>query len=486
MLFNSYTFFLFFILAFAISRVIGYWPARKFTLLLVSYLFYALWSPPFVALLWMSTVVSWLAGKRIDSAGSQLRKRMYLTASLIWGIGGLCYFKYFLFLIDNLNALLGLTHAGYVLNRPDIVLPVGISFYTFQTLSYVIDVYRGKFHSWHSLLDYALYVTFFPLVLAGPIVRASDFLPQCREPQKAGKTQIGWGLSLLVIGLFAKTVIADTIMSPVVQEVYDSEMRAGFLSAWTGTLAFSTQIYSDFFGYSTCAVGIALCFGFSLPDNFRFPYASVGFSDFWRRWHISLSSWFRDYTYITLGGSRAGEMKTYRNLGITMLLCGLWHGASWMFVIWGALHGVFLASEHRIAGSRIAGFSLWKRGSVRFLLSMLTFVLVCFAWVFFRAHSLHRAFSICSDMFNFSDAKAFLTTMSNPEQYVRLGKDTNAIVIGICLLMLAVHAWLRDSSLEAAFAKIPWYARSAIISVMMYLVLISMTGADRAFLYFQF
>ena len=238
----------------------------------------------------------------------------------------------------------------------DIVLPVGISFYTFVTLSYTLDVYLGRLKPIDSFLNYALFVTYFPHLVAGPIVRPTQLVPQFETPKQATRDQMLWGLGLMVLGLFEKVVVADAGLANVADRVFSAEGPIGFADAWLGTLAFSGQIFCDFAGYSTIAVGVSLCLGFALPDNFRMPYAAIGFSDFWRRWHISLSTWLRDYLYIPLGGNRGSEVRTYVNLMLTMLLGGLWHGANWTFVVWGGLHGLYLAAERWIrAKTGVAG-----------------------------------------------------------------------------------------------------------------------------------
>ena len=276
---------------------------------------------------------------------------MYLAVSLVANFGLLGYFKYGTFLLENFLAVVRSLGWDLTLATPSIILPVGISFYTFQTLSYTLDVYRRKTTPADSFLDYALYVTFFPQLVAGPIIRAVDFLPQCRRPKSFHGQAIGWGLCLMLLGLFEKMAVADGLLAPIAEAVYDSPAHLDFVSAWCGTFAFAGQIFLDFAGYSLCAIGAALCLGFGIQDNFRFPYAAAGFSDFWRRWHISLSSWLKDYLYIPLGGNRHGWFRTFASLMITMLLGGLWHGASWTFVVWGGLHGFYLAVERGSAGS---------------------------------------------------------------------------------------------------------------------------------------
>jgi D-alanyl-lipoteichoic acid acyltransferase DltB (MBOAT superfamily) len=491
-IFNSYTFLLFlgFVLAIYWSTKSWWW--RKAFLLVASYVFYAAWNPPFVVILWISTIVDWHVSKRIHASETASRKKLWLMVSLLVNLGLLAYFKYGGFMVENLNSLLAALGVSHQFGKSSIILPVGISFYTFQTLSYTIDVYRGSLRPWHSALDYALYVTFFPQLVAGPIVRATEFLPQCEEEKAGTPEKIGWGLSLLVIGLFCKVVVADNFMAPVADQVYGTNEPVGFFAAWAGTLAFSVQIFCDFYGYSICAVGIALCLGFSLPDNFRWPYASVGFSDFWRRWHISLSSWLRDYLYIPLGGNRKGVARTYINLALTMLLGGLWHGASWMFVAWGALHGSYLIGERLISQTRLAKHPLCSTALFRLFLGGLTFFLVCLTWVFFRAESIHQAFALCRDMLSAGQLLQLAAKFGAPVRegtefhQLWLGKSAYLLVLLCTTTLLTVHAVLRNSSTEGFFKRIPWFLRSFLLAAMLYMVAISMAGEDRAFIYFQF
>ncbi len=343
--FNTYTFITFFSILLIIHYSLKSWKAQKINLLIFSYLFYSAWNPAFVFLLAGSTACDWIVAKKIFKAFTPKLKKRYLTLSLLLNLGLLGYFKYGNFFLNNTIDLLSLIGIVFKPAPLSIILPVGISFYTFQTLSYSIDVYRGKIKPGDSLLDYALYVSFFPQLVAGPIVRANDFLPQCKRQRKANQDQLGWGLSLLTTGLFMKIIIADTLLAPVVDKIYSHPENFGSIETWTAILSFSGQIFCDFGGYSTCAIGAALCLGFILPDNFKAPYAAFGFRDFWQRWHISLSTWLRDYLYISLGGNRISFTRANINLMITMLIGGLWHGASWLFVIWGGLHGFYLIIE---------------------------------------------------------------------------------------------------------------------------------------------
>ncbi len=281
---------------------------------------------------------------------------------------------------------------------------------------------------------------------------------------------MGWGLALLVLGLFEKVVVADGLLAPVVDRVYATNLvEVSTANGWAGTLAFTGQIFCDFAGYSTCAIGAALCLGFALPQNFRFPYAAIGFADFWRRWHISLSSWLRDYLYVPLGGNRQGPTRTYVNLMTTMLLGGLWHGASWTFVVWGGLHGLYLVGE-RIAKSLVPESTLWNSPIARLGLTLLTFVLVGFAWVFFRATSFAQAFRICAAMLGAGAGK------------------TNAALLWSLIpvgFLFVFHYLLRGTTLEAVVDRTAWPIRTAALTAMM-LCLVLFPGVDRAFIYFQF
>ena len=473
MLFNSFTFLIFLAIVILISRVIKSWTIRKGFLLLVSYVFYAAWNPPFVILLWISTICDWYFAKWMHKTSSGKKRKLFLFASLGVNLGMLAYFKYAGFMMDSFASLVQIFGWEYHSTNLGIILPVGISFYTFQTLSYTIDVYRKVSKPWGSFLDYALYVTFFPQLVAGPIVRASDFLPQCTAPKKATTRQLSWGLSLLIIGLFNKVVIADKMLAGTAQRVFDGQQTHGFLDAWCGTLAFTVQIFCDFAGYSTCAIGVALCLGFVLPDNFRFPYAALGFSDFWKRWHISLSTWLRDYLYIPLGGNRKGKIFTYRNLFLTMILGGLWHGASWTFVIWGLLHGAYLVIE-RLLVKAFAENHFWKTSLAKIFIGTLTMLAVCIAWVFFRAQSLQQAISIVEAMFG----KNGIGTLKSlkPDKVF-------PIFAGTVLL----HWFMRNKSLEDIANKTNPVIRGVALSIMAYVIFMRLSrSTDNSFLYFQF
>ncbi|HEY4965896.1 MAG TPA: MBOAT family O-acyltransferase, partial [Puia sp.] len=345
MLFNSYTFLVFFIIVLILHNLPFSWKTKKVNLLIASYIFYAAWNPPFILLLWLSTLVDFFVGRALYTQENKHKKKILLVVSLIGNLGMLCFFKYGGFILENFTHLVNAIGFNYHPAKPNIILPAGISFYTFTTLCYTIDMYRRESKPVKSLLDFSLFVTFFPHLVAGPIVRPPQLVPQFESPRKANTQQLIQGLFLLSLGLFMKVFLADGMLSVPASSVFGSQDPLKTLDAWMGVLAFSGQIFFDFAGYSSCAIGAALCLGFVLPQNFLFPYAAVGFTDFWRRWHITLSSWLRDYLYIPLGGNRNGKWRTYFNLMVTMLLGGLWHGANWTFVVWGALHGFYLWVE---------------------------------------------------------------------------------------------------------------------------------------------
>jgi len=466
-LFNSLTFLVFFAAVFGLHALLRGWTARKRLLLVASYLFYAAWNPPYVAILAFSTTMDWWLARRIDATNDPRRRRALLVLSLTGNLGLLGFFKYGGFLLANFQRLAAAAGVDYVPPAWNIVLPVGISFYTFASLSYTIDVYRRQIRANATLGDYALFVSFFPHLVAGPIVRASLLLPQIEQPRHATRDQVGWGLCLVCIGLFQKAVLADAVFAPVVDSVYADPARFGALDVAAAVLAFSGQIYYDFAGYSLAAIGLALCFGFEFPDNFRTPYAARGFSDFWRRWHISLSSWLRDYLYIPLGGNRGGELAAARNLMLTMLIGGLWHGASWMFVLWGGLHGIYLVVERRWGRHPQAGTE------PQAALTVLTFLLVTLAWIPFRAPDP-------------ATAAAVLGGFTHLAHSMELGSTRRLLCFVAILLTLAWHWLQRDGSLEQRFGSWRPVAQACAIGSALIGVFLVSGGDSRAFIYFQF
>ncbi len=473
MLFNSLTFVVFFVLVLALHNAPLSWTTKKANLLIASYLFYAAWNPPFVILLWISTVIDWNVAKKIFTEQSKNRRKMWLAVSFIVNLGLLGYFKYGGFLLENFVVLAAAAGINYQAPEWQIILPVGISFYTFQTMAYSLDVYLRRAEPSKSFLDFGLFVTFFPQLVAGPIVRPTHLLPQFAKPRVATTQQMVWGLGLMTIGLFQKIVVADGLLAPTADAVFGADKMLHPLDAWLGTLAFSGQIFSDFAGYSTTAIGVALTLGFGLPDNFRFPYAAIGFSDFWRRWHISLSSWLRDYLYVPLGGNRKGNLRTYANLMTTMLLGGLWHGASWTFVVWGGLHGLYLAAERWLT-ARLGDREIWNRFAMRVLLAIGTYFLINITWVFFRAADFSSAWRMIVTMLTFvTDGEKVLPTVHVLQTVITIG------------IMLLVHWYMRERKLDEVIGRLPAWLTGLVWGAMLTVIIITQGGSD-AFIYFQF
>ncbi len=474
MLFNSLTFVVFFLVVLGLYRVTPGWGARKNILLVASYLFYAAWNPPFALLLLLSTVMDWWIAGRMDAEQRLGRRRVLLAVSLMINLGMLGFFKYSNFLLENFRWLCACCHIAYQPPHLDIILPLGISFYTFETLSYTIDVYRRELKSGCSLRDFAVFVSFFPHLVAGPIVRARDFLHQLREPPPPDRQRFAWGLFMMTLGLFQKVVLADTLLAPTADAVFAHPFPLHALDAWTGVVAFAFQILFDFGGYSLCAIGISLCLGFHIYNNFRFPYAAHGFSDFWRRWHISLSTWLRDYLYIPLGGNRIGPWRTRINILVVMLLGGLWHGAAWTFVAWGFLHGLLLLIERGI--KRVVGEAAWVATlPAKLLAQAATFVGVLITWVFFRSGDFLTALKNLASMAGVFGAQGdrILAT----RELMLVGGTASAVLVA--------HHALADTSLEQALARWPAWLLGATWIVMGAAILLTQ-GTGNAFIYFQF
>ncbi|WP_376694040.1 MBOAT family O-acyltransferase [Wenzhouxiangella sp. EGI_FJ10409] len=470
MTFDSLTFAVFIVALWALVGASRGWRVRKLELLAASYLFYAAWNPVFIWLLLVSTLVDWTAARRLNASVNPGRRKAWLLLSVAVNLGLLSWFKYADFFVANYNQVadwLGL--AAYQAPLIDVVLPIGISFYTFQTLSYTFDVYRRRISPGGDLADYALYVSFFPQLVAGPIVRYEQFAGQLASPRPMTGANLETGTALMVAGLFLKTVLADSLFAPVVDTGFAAAGQPGALAAWSSILSFSGQIYCDFAGYSLCAIGAARIFGFVLPKNFHAPYAAIGFSDFWRRWHISLSTWIRDYLYITLGGNRHGRARTLGNLVVAMGLGGLWHGAAWTFVLWGLAHGLWLVIEHalRPLAGRIA---LLGSRLMTPLYMAVTFIVVTLTWVLFRAEDLDQA-------------GRFYAALFGP------GESSMNTAAWLALVAMAILlAWqvaIRRLEIEAVYARLAWPVRGLLVGLLLAAVLAS-PGDSRAFIYFQF
>lgn len=465
MLFNSYAFWLFFVVVWAAYRLCGH-RAQNWLLLGASYYFYQCWDWRFLPLIMTLTLVNFFLGMAIEDRPS--RAKLLITISAVVSLGILAVFKYFNFMAESTVALLGI--AGFEANWSlvNIILPVGISFYTFQTMSYTIDVYRGEVKATRSLRDFALYVAYFPQLVAGPIERSSSLLPQIIGKRKIGRGNFAEGLYLVMIGLFLKVVVGDNL-AYVANGVFGAE--AGEISgtdALVGVYAFAFQIYGDFAGYSAIARGVSKWLGIDLMTNFRMPYLARDPSDFWRRWHISLSSWLRDYLYIPLGGNRGGKWMIYRNLMLTMLLGGLWHGAGWTFLVWGGLHGAILCL-YRLAGKR---FRL--PGNVgRVVATVLFFHLVCLTWLFFRADTFGQAWGMLGAIF----------TDQGPTPFSTYGLGMIAF---FCAPLMAYEIWLERGHAQRRLEEVPWGWRAAAYCYMIFMLIEFPPPSHGQFIYFQF
>ena len=388
MLFPTITFALFFLLVLVASWLLMPRPLRwKPFILLASYVFYAAWDWRFVFLLLAVTVVTQTGAALIGGIDNEGQRRRLLIATLVFDLGLLGWFKYYGFFATSLANLLDTVGLPAPLPLLQIVLPVGISFFTFQAISYVMDVYRRTIEP-ATPIDVAVYLAFFPHLVAGPIVRASEFVPQLRAKRDPRRVEGARGFTLIAGGLFKKVVVANLLATSLVDPVFSAPSGHSAFEILIAIYGYAIQIYADFSGYTDMAIGLALLLGFRFPDNFDRPYTAVSLQDFWRRWHMTLSRWLRDYLYIPLGGNAGGLRKTERNLLLTMILGGLWHGAAWTFVVWGAIHGLGLAFERR----RFAQGTSWS--SRPWLARVITFHIVCLAWVFFRSGTISVALTL--------------------------------------------------------------------------------------------
>lgn len=470
MLFNSFDFLVFFLVVFAVYWALPHRPALYF-LLAASYFFYGSWKWQYAGLLLFTTALDFVMGLLIARTSTLRKRKIMLAVSVTSNLSILGVFKYYNFFGPSVS-----NYFGFSAIPLDVLLPVGVSFYTFQSMSYTIDVYRGILEPRRNFMEFALFVSFFPQLVAGPIVRAIDFLPQLNFKPAWDWLRTRAGLHLVLRGLIEKVVIADNL-APIVERVYADPLTFSGFDLWIGTYCFAFQILADFAGYTDIARGVAKMLGYEFLENFRRPYVAENISDFWRRWHISLSTWLRDYLYIPLGGSRKGKPKTYLNLLITMLLGGLWHGANWTFLFWGFFHGALLALHH--------GFRDWRakrkgpppdpdRRSplIRLLMMFLTFHIVCIGWVFFRAPSMDAAITMLASMLN-PLAQGFTNT-------------TLGAYLALCIALYVFSILEEYLPLAGYFERLPLPARAVTLLVLLLILVIFVPPERVAFIYFQF
>jgi D-alanyl-lipoteichoic acid acyltransferase DltB (MBOAT superfamily) len=470
MLFNSWFFPPFLILVLILYRVL---PGRhQNTMLLVaSYFFYACWDWRFLGLLLLSTTCDWLLAGAISREPTRERARRWVACSVGVNLVFLGFFKYFNFFIDSANSLLssfGLSTWDFSLR---VILPVAISFYTFQSISYIVDVYRGEIQPAQNPIDFALFVAFFPHMVAGPIMHSRDLLPQFQRERRTTFLQVRTGLWLMLLGFFKKVVVGDNL-APIVDQVFAQTAAPAGAAVLLGVYAFALQIYCDFSGYSDIARGVAKLLGIELMVNFNRPYMAVNPSDFWRRWHISLSTWLRDYLYVPIGGNRGGRARTYLNLMITMLLGGLWHGAAWNFLLWGAYHGILLVL-HRLF---VLDLKVWTGNSLpgRIVSRFVMFNAVCYGWLLFRAGSFEQIWN-------------FTAALGSGFPVRGLGLSESATLFGLAALMLwALESWTGNADDPSRSAGWQVGLGPLICSLMLVAIVLFAPPVAQTFIYFQF
>lgn len=477
MLFNSFHFVLFFPVAvlvyFALpQRVRWAW------LLLASYYFYMAWKPAYVVIVWLLTAIDYVAGRAIGGASTIARRRLFLGVSVASNLSLLFVFKYLNFAGATLARLFGL--AGVAIDPPflDVVLPLGISFHTFQALAYTIDVYRGRREPERDLGRFALFIAFFPQMVAGPIERAAHMLPQLAERHELRYDLAVSGLRQMAWGFFKKVVVADRV-AEYVNFVYEAPRSHSGLHALVATYLFAVQIYCDFSGYSDIALGAARVMGFELSTNFVRPYLADSVREFWRRWHVTLSSWFRDYVYVPLGGSRSGLPRQTRNLAVVFLLSGLWHGASWTYVVWGALHGFYVIVEVLVARARGDRVDRSRSALARVARTVVTFHLALVAWVFFRASTLADAWRVLSSVATRFDLAGGVAL-----------KEFDATELWISVALVAFLACVEIAEergfTRERFAALPAWARWSVYYAAALAIILFGRFDARTFIYFQF
>jgi alginate O-acetyltransferase complex protein AlgI len=489
LIFSGYLFLFLFTVAFAVFTIIHKntkW--RNIFLFAFSLFFYYKSGGIYFWILIFSTLVDYYLGGAIYRAPTRARKKLFLIISLVSNLGTLAFFKYAFYLVTVINESFGTDlHAinllavfangifGSDFNTLEIILPVGISFYTFQTLSYSIDIFRGQLKPAKNIIDFGFFVTFFPQLVAGPIVRASEFLPQIHKKYHLTKAQLGTAVFLIMNGMFKKMVVSDYISVNFVDRVFnDPQLYNGFDNLMA-VYGYSIQIYCDFSGYSDMAIGLAALLGFTLPINFRSPYKATSITDFWRRWHISLSSWLRDYLYISLGGNRKGKIRTYVNLFITMLIGGLWHGRATSFIIWGGLHGLALAA-HKV-WARYVPWAKSESKLYKLVMGLVTFHFVAYCWIYFRAKSMDKVNQIINQIaYNFQWSE------------IPIHLFEYRWVFGIIVMGFVFH-WLPESWKQWArnmYTAIPDVAKAFVFALAIFIAYQAQSADIQPFIYFAF
>lgn len=482
MLFNSIDFAVFLPIVFLL-----YWllankslKLQNALIVLASYVFYGWWDWRFLSLILFSTLVDYTIGRKLKSEKNQTKRKILLWTSICVNLGFLGFFKYANFFLDNFTAAFSFFGSEIATHSLDIILPVGISFYTFQTLSYTIDVYKQKLEPTNDFIVFSAFVSFFPQLVAGPIERATNLLPQFYKKRTFELSKAVDGMRQILWGLFKKIVIADSC-AELANQIFNNSAEMNGSTLVLGALFFTFQIYGDFSGYSDIAIGTSRLFGFNLMQNFKFPYFSRDIAEFWRRWHISLSTWFRDYLYIPLGGSRGGTWMKVRNTFLIFIVSGFWHGANWTFIVWGTLHAIYflpllLTNKNRNNLEIVAQGNYLP--TARELLQMLsTFTLTVFAWIIFRANDITHAFHYISEIFSASILEA-----------PKLSDSKEAIITMLLVFIFIFIEWLgRESQFALEHLGLKW--KRPLRHALYYTIIIALfwyNGKEQQFIYFQF
>ncbi len=472
MLFNSLQFAVFFLIIYVLYLILNHkWQNRL--LLAASYVFYGFWDYRFLSLILLSTVIDYFCGLKIYESKQAGRKKLFLFLSVFSNLSILGFFKYFNFFIGNLGAFLKYFGLSFDVHIFNIILPVGISFYTFKTISYTVDIYRWQLKPAYNFFDYALFVAFFPQLFAGPIERARNFLPQIFSERIINLHKFQEGCFLIFWGLFLKIFVADNL-AKIADPVFASSANYSSADALAAVYAFTFQIFCDFDGYSNIAKGLGKCMGFDIMTNFNLPYFSTNPREFWQRWHISLSSWLRDYLYIPLGGNRKGAAATYRSLAITMLLGGLWHGASWNFIIWGLYHGILLITHRIFKNIRIFKGLVMERVSF-FVRVIIFFNLVALGWLIFRSDNMTQMVQML---------RCLAGNFYLPEPLIIL-KSLSVVIafIGLLLLIQLLQFIKKDLLI---ILRWHWLIRGVVYFIMAFLMVTFGVDNAKEFIYFQF
>ncbi len=467
MIFSSIEYFIFFAVVLLLMLVVKSNSLKRAILLGSSYYFYAYWDYRFVFLMLGLTCINYYAGLKIEDSKNKKEQNKWLAASIIFDLGILGFFKYFNFFIDSANVIFNPLNIQIPLLN--IILPIGISFITFEVMSYTIDIYRGVNKSAKSFWDFALLVAFFPHLIAGPILKPKQFLPEIRQDILIKWENVSFGLQIFLLGLVRKLLIADRL-ALFVDPVFQHPLDYSAITLWLATIAYAMQIYCDFCGYTDMAIGSAKCLGFDIPKNFDIPYISQSVTEFWRRWHISLSSWLREYLYIPLGGNRKGKQRQYVNLLITMLLGGLWHGASWNFVVWGGLHGTALV-VHKIYTENIQKKYIIESIGYKIFAWLITFTFICITWVFFRTTHFSASLNILEKMFY----------LSNP-----VGMNWYATSLFICLPVLIITDFWGNKLSQGIKLKLTTFKGMFLIFFVVFGLILLAPQNSSPFIYFQF